>query len=62
VGGKYDSAWHHAHLVNPRDMSPGSVMPSFRYLPVEDQRALAAYLQTLGRARDWRGGLGDYEQ
>lgn len=26
------SKWHHLHLYNPRITSPGSVMPSFRYL------------------------------
>jgi cytochrome c oxidase cbb3-type subunit 2 len=62
VGGKYDSSWHYAHLTKPRDMVPGSVMPSFRYLGAGELRALTAYLQTLGRAHDWRSGQGDYEQ
>jgi cytochrome c oxidase cbb3-type subunit II len=62
VGGKYDSSWHYAHLKDPRAMTAGSVMASFRYLEPEELRALTAYLQTLGRGTDWRGGRGDYEQ
>ncbi|MHB1560466.1 MAG: cbb3-type cytochrome c oxidase subunit II [Isosphaeraceae bacterium] len=27
-----DANWHHLHLYNPRTMSPGSMMPSFRFL------------------------------
>jgi len=62
VGGKYDSSWHYAHLMDPRAMTAGSVMPSYRFLEPTDLRALTAYLQTLGRGTDWRGGRGDYEQ
>jgi cytochrome c oxidase cbb3-type subunit 2 len=32
VGGKYSDDWHHAHLYNPRDVSPDSVMPAYRWL------------------------------
>ncbi len=62
VGGKYDSSWHYAHLIDPRAMTAGSVMPSYRYLKQADLQALTAYLQTLGRAQDWRNGRGDYEE
>ncbi len=62
VGGKYDSSWHYAHLKDPRAMTAGSVMPSYRYLKPDELRVLTAYLQTLGRGVDWRDGRGDYEQ
>lgn len=32
VGGKYSSLWHQAHMKNPRDMVPSSVMPSYPWL------------------------------
>jgi cytochrome c oxidase cbb3-type subunit 2 len=32
VGGKYSDAWHVAHLVNPRDVVPESVMPRYGWL------------------------------
>src|SRR6188768_1045312 len=32
VGGKYSDAWHFAHLYYPRDVSPDSVMPAYRWL------------------------------
>lgn len=32
VGGKYTSDWHVRHLVNPRDVVPGSVMPGYPHL------------------------------
>lgn len=63
VGGKYDRSWHLAHFRNPRDLVPGSVMPPFAWIandPVEFE-ALLAYLQTLGRSRDWRPNH-DYEK
>ncbi|MGA2114453.1 MAG: cbb3-type cytochrome c oxidase subunit II, partial [Bryobacteraceae bacterium] len=27
VGGKYNTQWHRTHFRNPRDLTPGSVMP-----------------------------------
>jgi cytochrome c oxidase cbb3-type subunit I/II len=30
-GGKYPNLWHYTHLINPRDTSPGSIMPSFAW-------------------------------
>ncbi len=63
IGGKYDTQWHRTHFRNPRDLVPGSVMPSFPWI-VENQQeftALVAYLQRLGRAKDWRPN-GDYEK
>jgi cytochrome c oxidase cbb3-type subunit 2 len=32
VGGKYSDAWHAAHLNNPRDLVPQSVMPAYAWL------------------------------
>lgn len=77
VGGKYSSEWHWAHFKNPRDMGEkfrreqiyekASIMPSFAYLSDEEIKDLTAYIQTLGRNKDWRvdengNPLNDYEQ
>jgi cytochrome c oxidase cbb3-type subunit 2 len=32
VGGKYSDDWHRDHLLDPRSVVPGSVMPSYRWL------------------------------
>ncbi len=32
VGGKYSDEWHTAHLINPRDMVPESIMPTYSFL------------------------------
>lgn len=32
VGGKYSDEWHAAHLKNPRDVVPESIMPSYNFL------------------------------
>jgi cytochrome c oxidase cbb3-type subunit 2 len=32
VGGRYSDEWHYAHLVNPRDVVPESVMPGYPLL------------------------------
>lgn len=32
IGGKYSDAWHVAHLINPRDVVPQSVMPRYGWL------------------------------
>jgi cytochrome c oxidase cbb3-type subunit I/II len=32
VGGKYSNMWHYLHMQNPRQMSPGSLMPSYPWL------------------------------
>jgi cytochrome c oxidase cbb3-type subunit I/II len=31
-GGKYPHLWHYQHLIDPRSTSPGSPMPSYRWL------------------------------
>ncbi|WP_129142136.1 cytochrome-c oxidase, cbb3-type subunit II [Modicisalibacter coralii] len=32
VGGRYSDAWHRAHLYNPRDVVPESIMPAYPWL------------------------------
>lgn len=32
VGGRYSNDWHRAHLYNPRDVVPESVMPAYPWL------------------------------
>src|SRR5438552_16041556 len=32
VGGKYSNEWHVAHLADPRDVVPESVMPGYKFL------------------------------
>jgi cytochrome c oxidase cbb3-type subunit I/II len=32
VGGKYSDSWHYQHMLDPRTMSPGSIMPSYPWL------------------------------
>lgn len=78
VGGKYSSEWHWSHFRDPRNMgekfeSPNgafqsaSIMPSFDYLSDQEIKDLTAYIQTLGRNKNWRVDrygepLNDYEK
>jgi len=32
VGGKYPDSWHYDHLLDPRKLSPASLMPSYAHL------------------------------
>ncbi|MBX2879382.1 MAG: cytochrome-c oxidase, cbb3-type subunit II [Granulosicoccus sp.] len=32
VGGRYSDDWHRVHLINPRDVVPESLMPSYPWL------------------------------
>jgi len=32
VGGRYSDDWHRAHLINPRDVVPESIMPAYPWL------------------------------
>ena len=32
VGGRYSDEWHRAHLYNPRDVVPESIMPAYPWL------------------------------
>lgn len=51
VGGKYSDAWHFAHLYYPRDVSPDSVMPAYRWLARREAKLddLSERLATLRR-------------
>lgn len=51
IGGKYSDGWHRAHHMYPRKMKPGSIMPSYSYLPDNEMDDLIAYLQTIGAQR-----------
>lgn len=53
IGGRYSNDWHRLHLYNPRDVVPGSIMPSYPWLfdqKVDGQlsRKSMTALQTLG--------------
>lgn len=50
-GGRFPSEWQKAHLIQPRAVKPGSIMPSFSYLNNRDMNDLVAYIQTLGNGR-----------
>jgi cytochrome c oxidase cbb3-type subunit 2 len=47
VGGKYSNDWHVAHLADPRDVVPESVMPPYAFLAERalDLDSLAAHLR-----------------
>ncbi|MGH2588611.1 MAG: cbb3-type cytochrome c oxidase subunit II [Dehalococcoidia bacterium] len=47
TGSRQSAVWQREHLKNPQSTSPGSIMPSFGYLPVEEIDALVAYLMSL---------------
>jgi len=32
VGGKYPDSWHYQHIRDPREISPGSIMPAFPWM------------------------------
>ena len=51
VGGKYSDAWHVAHLINPRDVVPESVMPKYGWLQRNSLRIedLGAHLTAMSR-------------
>lgn len=53
VGGRYTDIWHEVHLVDPRAVVPGSIMPAYpwlaeRQLESADIAARMRALQTLG--------------
>ncbi|MGB4056898.1 MAG: cytochrome-c oxidase, cbb3-type subunit II [Alphaproteobacteria bacterium] len=49
VGGKYSDDWHVAHMVNPRDVVPESIMPTYSFLmrTGADLRHIQPALKTL---------------
>ncbi|WP_419168388.1 cytochrome-c oxidase, cbb3-type subunit I [Halobacteriovorax sp.] len=32
VGGKYNDMWHYRHMINPREVTAGSIMPNYDWL------------------------------
>jgi cbb3-type cytochrome c oxidase subunit II len=50
-GGRMSNEWQKAHLVEPRAVKPGSIMPSFSYLDDRDMNDLVAFIQSLGNKR-----------
>ncbi|KPC55090.1 cytochrome-c oxidase, cbb3-type subunit II [Amantichitinum ursilacus] len=51
VGGRYSDEWHRAHLNNPRDVVPESIMPAFPWLAANkvDAESLPAKMRALRR-------------
>ncbi|HMQ93698.1 MAG TPA: cytochrome-c oxidase, cbb3-type subunit II [Amaricoccus sp.] len=50
LGGKYSDDWHVAHLMDPREVIPVSIMPAYPWLTRSlDRRLLAPGLATLAR-------------
>ena len=49
VGGRYSDEWHRAHLINPRDVVPESIMPGYPWLAANklDGKLIQKKLQTL---------------
>ena len=53
VGGRYSDEWHRAHLINPRDVVPESIMPGYPWLATDkldasDIQKKMRVLRTLG--------------
>ena len=51
VGGKYPNLWHYTHMIDPRATSPGSNMPSYKWLAdiPADVRKVGDKLQVMQR-------------
>jgi cytochrome c oxidase cbb3-type subunit 2 len=51
LGDKYSDAWHVAHLINPRDVVPESVMPKYGWLARNTLRTddLGLHLKAMSR-------------
>ncbi len=49
VGGRYSDEWHTAHLMEPRDVVPESIMPSYEFLMYKGVRLhdIGNHMQTL---------------
>jgi cytochrome c oxidase cbb3-type subunit I/II len=48
VGGKMPTEWHVAHHIEPRSVSPSSIMPPFGFLSNTELQSLSSYVQGLG--------------
>lgn len=48
VGGKYSDEWHTAHINNPRNVVPESIMPSYSFMMNQDAdiREIGALMKT----------------
>ena len=44
VGGRYSDDWHRAHMINPRDVVPESIMPGYPWL--QDNELDGSLIQT----------------
>lgn len=59
-GGQRSNDWHVAHFLEPKDVVPSSVMPSYAYwfepdgTPRAEGFAIIAYMQWLGSDREFR--------
>ena len=59
-GGKRPNDWHVAHFIQPKNVTPGSVMPSYHYwfeadgTPKKEGFAIISYIQWLGSDRVYR--------
>ncbi len=53
VGGRYSDDWHRAHLTNPRDVVPESIMPGYPWLATTP--ADASNIQRKLKALRWLG-------
>ena len=51
VGGRYPDAWHYEHMLDPRETSPGSIMPPYPWLYRRsiDTRDVQRTMRTLQR-------------
>lgn len=51
VGGKYSDDWHYHHLLDPRDTSVGSIMPSYAFLAEAtfDAGDIPAHMRAMAR-------------
>jgi cytochrome c oxidase cbb3-type subunit 2 len=49
VGGRYSDEWHRAHLINPRDVVPESIMPGYPWFAANklDGKLIQKKLQVL---------------
>jgi len=49
IGGKYPDSWHYFHMLDPRSMSPGSLMPPYPWMVENemDYTDLPAKIRTL---------------
>jgi cytochrome c oxidase cbb3-type subunit I/II len=49
IGGKYPDSWHYHHMIDPTSMSPGSLMPPYKWLATNlmDHEDVPAKIRTL---------------